>query len=39
MYGCGGHLGYVTRTICINFSLPIIGNFHIKFEFNWPIGY
>ena len=23
MYGHGGHLGHVTRTICINFLSPI----------------
>ena len=39
MYGSGGHLSHVTRTICINFGYPIIRSCHIKFEFNWHSGF
>ena len=28
MYGCGGHLGYVTRSICIKYGIPIIRSLH-----------
>ena len=39
IYGHGGHLGHVTRTIWINFHSPILRSLHMKFEFNWPSGF
>ena len=33
IYGDGGHLGHVTRTIYINFRS------HIKFGFDWSSGF
>ena len=38
MYGCGSHLGHLTRSICIDYDIPIISSLHMKFEFNWPSG-
>ena len=39
IYGHGGHLGHVTRTIWINFRSPILRSLRMKFEFNWPSGF
>ena len=39
IYGHGGHLGHVTSTTGTNFGLPIIRSLHMKFQFNWPIGF
>ena len=39
MYGCGGHLGHVTKLFHVNFGLLIIRSLHMKFEFNWPSGF
>ena len=39
IYGHGGHLGHVTRTIWTNFRSPILRSLHMKFEFNWLSGF
>ena len=39
IYGHGGHLGHVTRTIWTNFRSPIPTSLHMKFDFNWPSGF
>ena len=39
IYGHGGHLGHVTRTIYINFRFPFPRRLHIKFGFDWPSGF
>ena len=39
IYGRGGHLGHVTRTISTNFRSRDLRSLHMKFEFNWPSGY
>ena len=39
IYGRGGHLGHVTRTICIDFGQLIIRSLRMKFEFNWLSGF
>ena len=39
IYGRGGHLGHVTRTIWTNFRSHILRSLHMKFEFNWPSGF
>ena len=39
IYGRGGHLGHVTKTICTNFHSRLLRGLHMKFEFNWPSGY
>ena len=39
IYGRGGHLGHVTRTIWTNFHSPILRSLHMKYEFNWPSSY
>ena len=39
IYGHGGHLGHVSRTIWTNFRSFIIRSLHKKFEFNWPSGF
>ena len=39
IYGHGGHLGYVTWTIYINFLFPFPRRLHIKFGFDWPSGF
>ena len=38
-YGHGGHLGYVTWTIYINFRSLFPRRLHIKFGFDWPRGF
>ena len=39
IYGRGGQLGNVTRTIRTNFRSGVLRSFHMKFEFNWPNGF
>ena len=39
IYGHGGHLGHVTRTIWTNFRSRVLRSLHMKFEFNWPSGF
>ena len=39
IYGHGGHLGHVTKTILTNFCFRIIRVLHMKFKFNWPSGF
>ena len=36
MYGHGGHLGYVTQLICINFYSHAPISFQMKFNFKSP---
>ena len=36
IWACRPYLGHVTRTICINFGLPIVRSLYMKFELNWP---
>ena len=38
IYGCGGHLGHVTKMFCINFDDFIIRSLHMKFEYNCANG-
>ena len=39
VYGCDGHLGHVTRTVCMNFHSPILRSLRMKIEFNWLSGF
>ena len=39
IYGHGGHLGHVTRTIYTNFGSAFPRRLHIKFGFDWPSGF
>ena len=39
IYGRGGHLGHVTKTIWTNFCSPILRSLHMKYEFNWPSSF
>ena len=39
IYGRGGHLGRVTRTIWTNFCFRVLRSLHMKFEFDWPSGF
>ena len=39
IYGRGGHLGHVTKTIWTNFPSPILRSLHMKYEFNWPSSF
>ena len=39
IYGRGGHLGHVTKTIRTNFCSPILRSLHMKYEFNWPCSF
>ena len=39
IYGHGGHLGHVTRTLWINFHSPIPWRLHMKLGFNRPSGF
>ena len=34
-WACGGHLGYVTRTIWTNFRSRVLKSLHMDFKFNW----
>ena len=38
IYGHGGHLCHVTRTIWTNFSSYVLRSLHMKVEFNWTSG-
>ena len=33
------HLGHVTRTVYTKFIFRILRSLHLKYEFNWPIGF
>ena len=39
IYGRGGHLGHVTKTVWTNFRSPILRRLHMKYEFNWPSSF
>ena len=39
IYGHGGHLGYVTCTIYINFLSHFPRRIHMKFGIDWPVGF
>ena len=39
IYGCGGHLGYVTQMPRTNFRSPYPRRLHIKFCFDWSSGF
>ena len=39
IYGRGGHLGHVTKTIWTNLRYPILRSLHMKYEFNWPSSF
>ena len=39
IYGHGGHLGHVTRTVWTNFYSPVPRRFHMKFGFNRSSGF
>ena len=39
IYSHGGHLGYVTWTIYINFHSPFQPMLHMKFGFDWPSSF
>ena len=39
IYWHGGQLGHVTWTTYINFRSPFPRRLHIKFGFDWPIGF
>ena len=36
IYGCGGHLGHVTRIMLTNFHFTVPESFHTKFSSEWP---
>ena len=38
-YGHGGHVGHVTRLICINFHSNSPLSFHMSFGSKWPNGF
>ena len=39
IYGNGGHLGHVTRTIWTNLGSLSLRSLHMKFDFDWPGGF
>ena len=39
IYGHGGHLGHVTRTVWTIFRSPDPWRLHMKFGYNWPSGF
>ena len=39
IYGRGGHLGHVTKTIWTNFRSPFLSSLRMKYEFNWPSSF
>ena len=39
IYGRGGHLGHVTKTIFINLCPLFLRSLHIKICFDWPSGF
>ena len=36
IYGHGGHVGHVTKLICINFHSHSPLSFHMNFGYKWP---
>ena len=36
IYGRGGHLGHVTRSVLTTFHSPDSWRLHMKFGYNWP---
>ena len=36
IYGRGGHLGHVTKAVCVNFWFPAVKSLHMKLEFDLP---
>ena len=39
IYGHGGHLGHVTRTMLTNFHFLVPESFHTKFSSEWPSSF
>ena len=39
IYGCGGHLGHVTRTIWSKLCSRVLRSLHMKFELYWSSGF
>ena len=39
IYGCGGHLGHVTKMPLTKFRSPYPRRLHIKFSFDWASGF
>ena len=39
IYGHGGHLDHMTKTIFINLCFPFPRGLHIKFGFDWPSNF
>ena len=39
IYGRGGHLGHVTRSIWTIFRSRVLRSLYMKFEFDWPSGF
>ena len=39
LYWRGGHLGHMTRNICVNFRFSTLKSFHMKFELKWSSGF
>ena len=39
IYGHGGHLGHVTRTVWTTFRSPDPWRLHMKFGYNWPSSF
>ena len=39
IYGCGGHLGYVTNIMLTNFHFLVPESFHIKSSSEWPSSF
>ena len=39
IYGCGGHLGHVTRIMLTNFHFLVPESFHTKFSSEWPSSF
>ena len=39
IYGRGGHLGHVTKTININFLFPFLRRLHMKFGLDWQFRF
>ena len=39
IFRCGGHLGYVTRMLYLNFLFPVPWRLYVKFGFVWSSGF
>ena len=39
IYGHGGHLGHMTRTMLTNFHFLVPESFHTKFSSEWPSSF